>query len=297
MAGKAAGQEDVAGELKSTIATLRRRALNFAIGMDGKTPIICTHIKKKPKTLRREAKSQGSGPKICSGEMSMNGKTIMLACVEEDAPDIIAKLTTKFLRSQGLNFKVEIMPGAVEEADEEEEEEEVQAAAGARRPASQGAEEDAPEARAASGAEGDSAVEEAEEELEAAGIDTGGAPSSATGREDTAAGQTDQAAPAARTADQEQMLAGLRDMKSLLTQVKNRGRPEDLQRMSKFGELFKKAVKQNDARVGRKTLDAMRTFASQVEVNAQATEKRRKSRVDKLQNIRGRLEGLLRSVG
>lgn len=294
------GGADIAAELKNTIKVLRRRKMYFAIGMNGKTPIIKTDIKKKPKTLRRLTKGEGAGAKGCSGEIGINGKVLELYCIEDQVPDTIAKQTTKFLRENGLQFRVEIMPETIDEPAEEEEPEaaEEEAAARPRR-----ADDDAQSGDVAPSGRG--AAEAAAEELREAGVETSGAAD--TGAADAGAADTGAArsggeapqkeAPAGRTTEQEQLLKGLRDMKAMLQQVSQSGRKEDVARMQKFGDLFKKAVKQNDARVGQKVLDGMRQLAKQVEANAKETQKRRKTRLGRLQKMRAGLQSLIRELG
>ena len=137
-------------------------------------------------------------------------------------------------------------------------------------------------------------------ELEDAGVETAaraaGAAAEESGAGATAEEAAEEAAPAGRTRDQERLLGGLRDIKTLLKQVTDTGQSEDVARMRKFGDLFKKAVKQNDAKVGQKVLDGMRQLAKQVEANAAQAAKMRRQRASTIASLRKQVKNLQRQI-
>ncbi|MEP5729659.1 MAG: hypothetical protein ABJL67_09800 [Sulfitobacter sp.] len=96
-------------EIRSLIKVARNRTLNFGICM-GEKPIetvFLMHRRKIPAALGREARADGTTPKIAKGTLAVEGRMIRLTC-DGNVPSGLAKNVKKYLKIMKLNFKVEI---------------------------------------------------------------------------------------------------------------------------------------------------------------------------------------------
>lgn len=95
-------------ELKSVVATARKKTLNFAIlqGKDGM--VLETDFKKPPSFLRKLAKKNGGGPKGMQGTLRVEGKTLVFS-VEEEAPSVFSKLIRTHFAQRGQTMGVSII--------------------------------------------------------------------------------------------------------------------------------------------------------------------------------------------
>ncbi|MCH2165648.1 MAG: DUF4781 domain-containing protein [Marinovum sp.] len=110
-----------AADIKAAIARARKRPLN-AVWLIGKEGLVLrAHPRLPVKSLRREAKAAGGGPKGAIGQLSVQGKVVFLKC-EIAPPGPFAKLAQKSLMSQGVAMKMRIVlpDGTVQEGDVED---------------------------------------------------------------------------------------------------------------------------------------------------------------------------------
>jgi len=295
-----AANQDTAEEekkFKEMLTLLRKKKrYNFAVRIGGEPRVVLeVDKKKKPAALRKIAKVNGGGPKVVSGKIFLAGKVITIETIEDEYPGALPKLMKTYFKDMKQAFRVEIVAGSADEsgAADDDEDDEVTEASG-RQPAESEAQEPATPTQQ------ETAAEEAEDELSDAGVETSSA--AAPGQTETPApsapsgAAAQEQAPAGRTSEQKALLSGLRDMQALLQQVGQKGSREDVARMQKFGGLFKKAVKQDDSRIGHKVLDGMRQLAAQVDVKAKETQKRRKARSGRLKQMRSGMQNLIREL-
>lgn len=124
-------------ELKANIAFARKRPLAFGLclGKAAETTVLLGHKTKDPETVGRLAKKEGETAKVVFGMMTVEGKSLNLACQSDVIPGL-ARKTREMLKAMGLKMKVCILDaeGNVLEQDADPEEDEAQAGAGAAAP-------------------------------------------------------------------------------------------------------------------------------------------------------------------
>ncbi|MEM9249573.1 MAG: hypothetical protein AAGB05_12865 [Pseudomonadota bacterium] len=108
-------------DLASAIKLARKKPLNFACMLSDGGVVLVTHRRKQHGILIKQAKSDGGGPKGGWGQLSVEGKTLVLTC-EEEPPGALARRLKLHLRANGQKFAVAIRSPAGEmlEPDEEE---------------------------------------------------------------------------------------------------------------------------------------------------------------------------------
>ncbi len=94
-------------ELKASLATAKKRTMNFAIclGKTAETTVFMIHKTRAPDALARLAKAAGETQKIASGYIDVEGSKIQLRCID-GVPSGIAKRTRAFLAGHKMAFKV-----------------------------------------------------------------------------------------------------------------------------------------------------------------------------------------------
>jgi hypothetical protein len=99
--------EEIVEELKTAIQTARKRPLAFGLCL-GKSPeetVLVTHRTKDPEALERQAKKQGTTPKLVSGTLEVAGKNMTLTCLDKP-PAATARQLRAFLKQASLPLKV-----------------------------------------------------------------------------------------------------------------------------------------------------------------------------------------------
>ncbi|MEO1555621.1 MAG: hypothetical protein AAFS01_04270 [Pseudomonadota bacterium] len=114
-----------AATMKDSFDVARKRVLNFAfcLGKQPDTTVFITHRTKKPDALFKEARKQGETAKAVKGSMQVEGKTMLLTCLN-DPPAGCAKKLKDFMKAvPGLIVKIVLIDVAGEqiEADGEDE--------------------------------------------------------------------------------------------------------------------------------------------------------------------------------
>jgi hypothetical protein len=93
--------------LNADIAAARKAAHNFALLIGPEGLHLALSRTKSADAMRQQAKKAGGGSRGAVGVMTVEGKTIKLACAEgEDPPGTLGKLFKRHLKDRGLGFKV-----------------------------------------------------------------------------------------------------------------------------------------------------------------------------------------------
>ncbi|WP_424980726.1 hypothetical protein [Leisingera sp. S232] len=98
-------EEPLSGpEIKKIISKSRKKPVNFAFnpGKDDADGYLLLHLKKAPKILGKQAKSEGEGGKAAFGTFETEGKVIKLDC-ELSIPALSKKLK-KYLKTQKISM-------------------------------------------------------------------------------------------------------------------------------------------------------------------------------------------------
>ena len=128
-------------EIRALIKVAGKRTLNFGvcIGEEPEETVLVMHRRNKPIACAREAKAEGTSPRVAKGLMEMKDRTLRLAC-EGRVPPRLAKELKKYLKLLRLSYKVQLVDEVSPLPDEIEEEEaaaeEAKGAPAAKAPAS-----------------------------------------------------------------------------------------------------------------------------------------------------------------
>ncbi|KIN65712.1 hypothetical protein Z945_759 [Sulfitobacter noctilucae] len=97
-------------EIRTLLKVGRSRTLNFAVCM-GEEPVetvFVIHRRVKPLVLGRQAKADGTTPKVAKGRMEVDGRTLKLCC-EGTVPTGLSKNLKKYLKILKLMMTVELV--------------------------------------------------------------------------------------------------------------------------------------------------------------------------------------------
>ncbi|MFN3823050.1 MAG: hypothetical protein ACK4RN_03635 [Pseudorhodobacter sp.] len=109
-----------AGDLAALIKAARKKPYNFACLLTDGGVVLKGHRRKPPEVLVRLAKAEGGSAKGGWGRMSVEGKLVVLTCLE-DAPQTLARRTKMHLKAFGIKAGVKLATpsGEVIEAEED----------------------------------------------------------------------------------------------------------------------------------------------------------------------------------
>ncbi|MFN4170517.1 MAG: hypothetical protein ACK4GW_02065 [Pseudorhodobacter sp.] len=107
MARKSAAELSAeADELSKLVQNVRKRPHSFALLIGKEGLVLEAHPTKSSDAMRQAAKKKGGGARGATGTMSIEGKTILFTCADDDPPRILPKMAKTHLRDRGLQFKV-----------------------------------------------------------------------------------------------------------------------------------------------------------------------------------------------
>lgn len=108
-------------ELKAHLAMAKKRTLNFAILQGKEGLVVVANPKGNPGLCRKEAKTNGGGPKGIMGQMRAEGKTVIFV-VDEEPPGNFPKLIRQHFMARGATIKKIVieLPGGGTLSDGEE---------------------------------------------------------------------------------------------------------------------------------------------------------------------------------
>lgn len=113
-------------EIAASIKLARKRALNFGLCLSTKpeeTVLLIDKIK-PPAALQRNAKKEGSSPKLASGLLEVDGRVVSLTC-EDRPPSGLAKGMRKFFKACKLKLVVQILDQGGTLLDEDQDDDDV----------------------------------------------------------------------------------------------------------------------------------------------------------------------------
>ncbi|QYK43116.1 MAG: hypothetical protein KF887_08485 [Paracoccaceae bacterium] len=108
-----------AGDLEALMRALRKRPYNFAWLLSSDGAVMKAHKRRPVELLIRQAKSEGATARGGWGQMTVEGKSLVLACVE-DPPTSLPKRARLYLKDRGLLYRVIARGPSGELADDEE---------------------------------------------------------------------------------------------------------------------------------------------------------------------------------
>lgn len=121
-------EEEEPSDLPTVLKLARKKPLNFACLFSDDGVVLVTHRRKNWGILIKQAKGLGGSAKGGWGTLSVEGKQVVLSCVE-DPPGTLARRLKIKLRSEGQKYSVAVRSPSGE-AVEPEDDERVEAGAG-----------------------------------------------------------------------------------------------------------------------------------------------------------------------
>ena len=144
--------EEEASDLPTVLKLARKKPLNFACMLSDAGVVLVTHRRKNWGILVKQAKGQGGSAKGAWGTLSVEGKVVVLSCVEDPPGSLARRLKIK-LRDEGQKYSVAIRSPAGEAVEADDDEEGAEGPVGAAPPE----QETAAPARAAAASEEETA--------------------------------------------------------------------------------------------------------------------------------------------
>lgn len=109
-----------AGDLTALIKAARKKPYFFASMQSEEGVVLIGHRRKPPEILARLARAEGASAKGGWGQMSVEGKVLVLTCLK-DAPKSLARRTKMHLKAHGLKMAVKlVMPSGEEMVGEDD---------------------------------------------------------------------------------------------------------------------------------------------------------------------------------
>ncbi len=107
--------------LKDMIAKARERPINFGIALGKDEPAFFMHPARQPEQLRKEAKARTKGAKGTHGQAELDGKRMILTCLEEP-PTVLFRAMKTYMKDRKLGYRLVFrgVDGKVYDEDAEE---------------------------------------------------------------------------------------------------------------------------------------------------------------------------------
>ncbi len=93
------------GDLQAILRAVRKKPYNFAWLLSSDGSVMKAHKRRPVELLIRQAKSEGASARGGWGQMTMEGKSVVLACVE-DPPPSLPKRARLYLKDRGLVYRI-----------------------------------------------------------------------------------------------------------------------------------------------------------------------------------------------
>lgn len=91
--------------LKDMIAKARERPINFGIALGKDEPAFFMHPARQPDQLRKEAKARTKGAKGTQGQAELDGKRMILTCLEEP-PTVLFRAMKAYMKDRKLGYRL-----------------------------------------------------------------------------------------------------------------------------------------------------------------------------------------------